>query len=262
MTRARRVIVCLDVDDGRVVKGVQFQSLRQLGDPAEMAAGYEQAGADEMVLLDISASAAGRETQWETVRRTAERLFIPLTFGGGVRSVEDVGRALRAGADKVAVNSAAVARPAVIGEASAWFGAQCIVASIDAKRDEHAPSGWRVFVHGGRTATELDAVVWAQECVERGAGEILLTSIDRDGERSGYDLPLTRAVASLVSVPVVASGGAGSAEHVCAVLCDGGADAALVAGIVHDGLVSVESIKAAMAQRGLAVRNDVVLGAA
>ncbi len=262
MTRARRVIVCLDVDDGRVVKGVQFQSLRQLGDPADMAAGYEQAGADEMVLLDISASAAGREAQWETVRRTAERLFIPLTFGGGVRSVEDVGRALRAGADKVAVNSAAVARPAVIGEASAWFGAQCIVASIDAKRDEHTSSGWRVFVHGGRTATDLDAVAWAQECVDRGAGEILLTSIDRDGERSGYDLPLTRAVASLVSVPVVASGGAGSAEHVCAVLCDGGADAALVAGIVHDGLVSVESIKAAMAQRGLAVRNDVVLGAA
>jgi cyclase len=262
VTRTRRVVVCLDVDDGRVVKGVQFQSLRQLGDPADMAAGYEHAGADEMVLLDISASATGRETQWDTVRRTAERLFIPLTFGGGVRSVEDVGRALRAGADKVAVNSAAVARPAVIGEASAWFGAQCIVASIDAKRDERTPSGWRVFVHGGRTATDLDAVAWAQECVERGAGEILLTSIDRDGERSGYDLPLTHAVASLVSVPVVASGGAGSAEHVCQVLCDGGADAALVAGIVHDGLVSVESIKAAMAQRGLAVRSDIALGAA
>jgi cyclase len=262
MTRSRRVIVCLDVDDERVVKGVQFRSLRQLGDPAEMAARYEQSGADEIVLLDISASATGRETQWDMVRRTAERLFIPLTFGGGVRSVEDVGLALRAGADKVAVNSAAVARPAVISEASSWFGAQCIVASIDAKRNDSTQSGWRVFVHGGRTETELDAVAWARECVDRGAGEILLTSIDRDGGRSGYDLELTHLVASLVSVPVVASGGAGSAQHVCAVLCEGGADAALVAGIVHDGVVSVESIKAAMAGCGLAVRGDMIRGAA
>ncbi len=262
MTRSRRLIVCLDADDDRVVKGVRFRDLRTIGDPADMASRYEREGADEIVLLDISASAEGRETRWDTVRRTAEQLFIPLTFGGGIRSVGDVGRALRAGADKVAVNSAAVARPAVISEASAWFGAQCIVASIDAKRDDSTPSGWRVVIHGGRTDTPLDVVEWARECVDLGAGEILLTSIDCDGGRSGYDLTLTRAVASLVTVPVVASGGAGSADHVCAVLCDGGADAALVAGIVHDGVVSVESIKTAMAARGLPVRDDHVRGAA
>ena len=262
MTRSRRVIVCLNVDDDLVVKGVQFRALRSIGDPADMAARYERAGADEIVLLDISASAQDRETRWDTVRRTAEQLFIPLTFGGGVRSVGDVGRALRAGADKVAVNSAAVARPAVISEASEWFGAQCIVASIDAKRDDSTLSGWRVVIHGGRTETPLDVAEWARECVDRGAGEILLTSIDRDGGRSGYDLDLTRTVASLVTVPVIASGGAGSADHICAVLCDGGADAALVAGIVHDGVVSVGSIKAAMVARGLPVRGDLVRGAA
>jgi imidazole glycerol-phosphate synthase subunit HisF len=262
MTRFRRVIVCLDADDDRVVKGVQFRALRPIGDPADMAARYERAGADEIVLLDISASADGRETRWDTVRRTAEQVFIPLTFGGGVRSVDDVGRALRAGADKVAVNTAAVTRPVVINEASAWFGAQCIVASIDAKRDESAPSGWRVVINGGRTETSRDVAEWARECVDRGAGEILLTSIDCDGSRTGYELALTRAVASLVTVPVVASGGAGSADHVCAVLCDGGADAALVAGIVHDGVVSVESIKTAMAARGLPVRGDFARGAA
>ena len=176
--------------------------------------------------------------------------------------MDDVGRALRAGADKVAVNSAAVARPAIISEASAWFGAQCIVASIDAKRDDTTPSGWRVVIHGGRTPTPLDVAEWARECVDRGAGEILLTSIDCDGGRSGYDLALTRTVASLVTVPVVASGGAGSADHVCSVLYEGGADAALVAGIVHDGVVSVGEIKAAMAGRGLPVRGEYVRGAA
>jgi cyclase len=256
MTLSRRVVVCLDVADDRVVKGVQFQALRSIGDPAAMAVSYEQSGADEVVLLDIAASPEGRATRWEMVHRTAEQLFIPLTFGGGVRSADDVDRALRAGADKVAMNSAAVARPAVIGEAAARFGAQCIVASIDARRDASAPSGWRVVVHGGRTDTPLDAVAWAAECVERGAGEILLTSIDCDGGRAGYDLALTRAVSSSVTVPVVASGGAGTTDHICAVLGEGGADAALVAGVLHDGILSVESIKDAMADRGLPVRRS------
>lgn len=256
MSLSRRVVVCLDVEDDHVVKGVQFRALRPMGDPATMAVGYERSGADEIVLLDIAASAAGRATRWDVVHRTAEQLFIPLTFGGGIRSVGDVSHALRAGADKAAINSAAVARPAIVSEAAAWFGAQCIVASIDARRDGSARSGWRVVVHGGRTDTALDAVAWAVECVERGAGEILLTSIDCDGGRAGYDIALTHAVSSSVTVPVIASGGAGTADHVCAVLDDGGADAALLAGIVHDGIVSIESIKAAMADRGLPVRRE------
>ena len=256
MTLSRRVIVCLDVANDQVVKGVQFKGLRSIGDPAAMAVGYEQAGADEVVLLDITASAEARSTRWEMVHWTAEQLFIPLTFGGGVRSVGDVNRALRAGADKVAINSAAVARPGVISEAVTWFGSQCIVASSDAKRDGGARSGWRVIVHGGRTETSLDAVAWAAECVDRGAGEILLTSIDCDGGRTGYDLDLTRAVAAAVTVPVVASGGAGTVDHICAVLTEGGADAALVAGVLHDGIVSIESIKSAMAERGLPVRRE------
>lgn len=256
MTLARRVIVCLDVANDRVVKGVQFRRLRSIGDPAAMAVAYEEAGADEMVVLDITASIDARATRWEMVRRTAEQLFIPLTVGGGVRSVGDVNRGLRAGADKVAINSAAVARPTVISEAATWFGSQCIVASIDAKRDATARSGWRVVVHGGRTDTSLDVVTWAAECVDRGAGEILVTSIDCDGARTGYDLALTRAVAAAVTVPVVASGGAGTVEHVCTVLTDGGADAALVAGVLHDGLLTVHAIKDAMAARELPVRRD------
>ena len=247
----RRVVVCLDVQGGRVVKGTQFVNLRDVGDPVELATRYEREGADEIVFLDISASAEERGTLLEVARRTAERLFVPLTIGGGVRSADDVGRALRAGADKVSINSAAVARPEILTESAARFGAQCVVASIDAKRGSN---GWRVYVKGGREETALDAVAWATECVRRGAGEILLTSIDRDGARAGYDIELTRAVADAVHVPVVASGGAGSAAHVCDVLERGHADAALLAGILHDGLTTVGAVKQAMVDAGLPVR--------
>jgi cyclase len=247
----RRVVVCLDVKGGRVVKGTQFVHLRDVGDPVELAARYEREGADEIVFLDISASAEERGTLLDVARRTAERLFVPLTIGGGVRSVDDVGRALRAGADKVSINSASVARPEILTESAARFGAQCVVASIDAKRDGE---GWRVYVKGGRERTELDAVAWAVECVRRGAGEILLTSIDRDGARIGYDIALTRAVADVVDVPVVASGGAGTAGHVCEVLAAGRADAALLAGILHDGVTTVQAVKDAMRAAKLPVR--------
>jgi cyclase len=249
---ARRLIVCLDVQGARVVKGTRFESLRDVGDPVERAERYEAAGADEIVFLDISASPDERATLLEMVSRTAERLFIPLTVGGGVRSVEDVSRALQAGADKVSINSAAVARPELLGECAARFGAQCVVASIDARRDGDR---WRVRTRGGRSGTALDAVEWARECAERGAGEILLTSIDRDGVRCGYDLELTRSVASAVNVPVVASGGAGSAEHVVDALREGGADAALVAGILHDGVTTVAELKRAMEDAGIPVRS-------
>src|SRR6478752_485671 len=215
----RRLVVCLDVKGGRVVKGTQFVQLRDVGDPVELAARYEREGADEVVFLDISASAEERGTLLDVARRTAERLFVPL-IGGGVRSADDVGRALRAGADKVSINSAAVVRPEVLTESAERFGAQCVVASIDAKR---TPRGWRVFVKGGREETPLDAVEWAVDCVRHGAGEILLTSIDRDGARTGYDIELTRAVADAVNVPVVASGGAGTADHVLDALGSGGA---------------------------------------
>ncbi len=248
----RRLIVCLDVKGGRVVKGVQFEGLRDVGDPVELALRYEDAGADEVTFLDISATQEERGTLWDLVHRTAERLFIPLTVGGGVRTADDVGRALRAGADKVSLNSAAVARPEVLTECAERFGAQCVVASIDAKRDG---AGWRVFTHGGKKPTELEALAWARECVRRGAGEILLTSIDRDGARSGYDLELTRAVAEAVPVPVIASGGAGSAEHVRAALSEGKAEAALVAGILHDGVTTVRSIKTLLQGSGLDIRS-------
>jgi cyclase len=248
---ARRIIVCLDVKGGRVVKGVRFESLRDIGDPVELAQRYEAEGADEITFLDIAASAEERQTLLGLAKRTAERLFIPLTIGGGVRSAEDVDRALRAGADKVSINTAAVSRPEVLTECAARFGCQCVVASIDARRDG---TGWRVYTHGGRTATGLDAVDWARQCVMRGAGEILLTSIDRDGVRTGYDLELTRAVAETVSVPVIASGGAGGPEHVADALGRGGAEAALVAGIVHDGTTSVREIKRSVAKRGISMR--------
>jgi imidazole glycerol-phosphate synthase subunit HisF len=250
----RRLIVCLDVAHGRVVKGRQFRALRDIGDPAALAASYEAAGSDEIVLLDIAASPERRGTHWDTVRRSAERVFIPLTVGGGIGSLAEISMALRAGADKVAVNSAAVARPLLVTEAAQQFGAQCVVASIDARRDSDTPSGWRVVTHGGRRDTSRDAVAWAIECAGRGAGEILLTSIDCDGGRDGYDLGLTRAVATSVHVPVVASGGAGEAADVCAVLDTGAADAALVAGILHDGLTTIGEIKQVMARRGLPVR--------
>lgn len=247
----RRVVVCLDVKGGRVVKGMNFVNLRDVGDPVELATRYEAEGADEIVFLDISASAEERSTLLEVARRTAERLFVPLTIGGGVRSVDDVGRVLRAGADKVSLNSAAVANPDVLNAASWRFGAQCVVASIDAKRDGDR---WSVYVKGGREKTALDAVEWARECVTRGAGEILLTSIDRDGSRIGYDIELTRAVADVVDVPVVASGGAGSVGDVCDVLTSGHADAALLAGILHDGLVTVSEVKQGMRNANLLVR--------
>ena len=247
----RRLIVCLDVRDGRVVKGTNFVDLRDIGDPAALAARYEAEGADEVVFLDISASAEGRSTLLHIVSETAERLFIPLTVGGGIRTADDVARALRAGADKVAINSAAVARPKVLTESADRFGAQCVVASIDARRDGDA---WRVWTHGARTPTELDAVAWARECVARGAGEILLTSIDHDGARTGYDLALTRAIADAVTVPVVASGGAGEPAHLVDAVVDGGADAVLVAGIVHDGVFTVRACKDALRSAGLPVR--------
>jgi cyclase len=247
----RRVVVCLDVKGGRVVKGTQFVGLRDVGDPVALATRYEREGADEIVFLDISASAEERGTLLDVARRTAERLFVPLTIGGGVRTADDVGLALRSGADKVSINSAAVARPSVLTESAERFGSQCVVASIDARLDGER---WRVYVKGGREPTPLDAVEWAAECVRRGAGEILLTSIDRDGARTGYDVALTRAVADAVPVPVVASGGAGSAAHVCEVLVDARADAALLAGILHDGLTTVHAVKRAMRDEGIPVR--------
>jgi cyclase len=248
----RRLIVCLDVQGDRVVKGVQFVGLRDVGDPVALATRYEAEGADEITFLDIAASAEARATLLEVARRTAERLFIPLTIGGGVRTADDMARALRAGADKVSVNSAAVTRPALLTEASERFGAQCVVASIDAKRDADGVA--RVWVKGGREATPLEAVAWAQECVARGAGEILLTAIDRDGARTGYDVALTRQVAEAVSVPVIASGGAGEARHLVEALRDGQADAVLVAGILHDGVTTVGALKGAMREAGVEVR--------
>ncbi len=246
----RRVIACLDVHDGRVVKGTRFVDLREHGDPVEAAARYAADGADEIVFLDISATVEARATLFEVARRTAERLFVPLTLGGGIATADDMGAALHAGADKVAVNSAAVARPALLGEAAARFGAQCVVASVDARRED---GRWRVVTHGGRTATPLDAVAWARECARLGAGEILLTSIDRDGGRDGYDLELIAAVARAVDVPVVASGGAATARHMAEAF-GAGADAALVAGVLHDRVTTVAALKRELAGLGVPVR--------
>jgi cyclase len=246
------VVVCLDVKDGRVVKGVGFQGLKDVGDPVELAARYEADGADEIVYLDISASHEGRGTLLDLVRRTAEVLFIPLTVGGGVRRVEDIGPLLRAGADKISVNTAAVADPTLLTEGARLYGSQCVVASVDAARERDG--SWRHFTHGGRTGTELDAVAWARRCAELGAGEILLTSIDRDGARTGYDLELTRAVANCVSVPVVASGGAGEAAHLRDAFTEGHASAALVAGILHEGIATVRELKTALRGWGVQVR--------
>ena len=246
-----RVIVCLDVKDGRVVKGTQFRDLRDVGDPVELASRYEAEGADEIVFLDVSASKEQRGTLLDTVRRTAERLFIPLAVGGGVRSVEDIGPLLRAGADKISVNSAAVRDPDILSKGAERFGSQCIVASIDAARESDM---WRCYTHGGSEPTDLDAVAWAQECKDRGAGEILLTSIDQDGARTGYALELTRAVAESVPVPVIASGGAGNAEHLRDAFVEGKASAALVAGILHDGLTTVQALKSSLTQWGVPVR--------
>jgi len=248
-----RIIACLDVTGGRVVKGTKFVNLRDQGDPVELAETYGREGADEVTFLDISATPEQRAPLLDVVHRTAERLFVPLTVGGGMRSAEDVERALRAGADKVALNSAPVRAPELFSECARRFGAQCVVASIDARR---AGGRWQVVVGGGRTPVDLDAVEWAREAERRGAGEILLTSIDRDGARTGYDLELTRAVARAVRVPVVASGGAGEAEHLRAVLQDAGADAALVAGILHDGTTTVRALKEALSAAGVPVRGE------
>jgi cyclase len=246
-----RVIACLDVKNGRVVKGTGFVNLRDAGDPVVLAERYEAQGADEIVYLDISATDEGRGTLLDLVRRTAERLFIPLTVGGGIRTVEDIANALRAGADKTAINSAAVKCPELLTRAAGRFGSQCVVASIDALRKG---ARWEVYVNGGREPTGLDAVDWAARCAELGAGEILLTSIDRDGARSGYDIALVSRVARAVTVPVVASGGAGSAADVADAFISGGADAALLAGVLHDGTTDIRSVKSALLAASIPVR--------
>jgi cyclase len=253
---ARRIIPCLDVDRGRVVKGVKFVDLIDAGDPVEVAARYDAQGADELCFLDITASHEARDTIIDVVRRTAERVFMPLTVGGGIRTVDDVRRLLRAGADKVSINTAAVARPEFVREASVAYGAQCVVVAIDARRRAAADPGrgWEVFTHGGRTATGLDAVDWAARMEAAGAGEILLTSMDRDGTKEGYDLELTRAVVQRVGIPVIASGGAGTLTHLADGLLAAGASAALVASIFHFGTHTVGEAKAFLAERGIAVR--------
>ena len=252
---ASRIIPCLDVRAGRVVKGVNFVGLRDAGDPVQMASFYNAQGADELVFLDITASHEGRALLFEYAARVAEEVFIPFCVGGGIGSVEDFRRILRTGADKCSVNSAAVRDPELIRECAREFGAQCVVAAVDPKRTGQTPSGWEVFVNGGRTATGLDALDWVRQLEDLGAGEILLTSMDRDGTLAGYDLPLTKAVTERVSLPVIASGGAGTAEHIYDVLTDkGGASAALLASIVHDGVTTVGAIKSYLSERGVPVR--------
>jgi len=253
----KRVIPCLDVADGRVVKGVGFVDLRDAGDPVELAARYDAAGADELVLLDITATSDKRATVVELARRAADEVFIPFTIGGGIRSVQDAQAVLDAGADKVSVNSAALADPGLIDQLAERFGAQCVVLAIDAKQRESQPAHptWEAYLAGGRTPTGRDAVLWAAEAVQRGAGEILLTSMDRDGTNAGYDLPLTAAVAQAVSVPVIASGGAGRLEHMSEAVA-AGADAVLCASILHYGHHTVHEVKDRLARDGVAVRPD------
>jgi cyclase len=251
--RSVRVIPCLDVDAGRVVKGVNFVGLRDAGDPVELAARYDAEGADELVFLDITASSDGRDTMVEVARRTAEEVFIPFTIGGGVRSVEDARRLLRVGADKVSINSAAVDRPRLVAELAAEFGAQCVVVAIDARRQADG-SGHEVFVHGGRTGTGRLAVEWAQEVVALGAGEILLTSMDRDGTKIGFDLELTRAISDAVTVPVIASGGVGTLDHLVEGVIEGGADAVLAASIFHFGQHTIREAKQVLTEAGVIVR--------
>ena len=256
MTVATRVIPCLDVDAGRVVKGVNFAGLRDAGDPVELAAAYDAQGADELVFLDITASSGGRETTHAVVRRTAEQVFIPLTVGGGVRSTGDVDRLLRAGADKVSLNTAAVARPELLAEAAQRFGSQCVVLSVDARRAPGAaglPSGFEVTTHGGRRGTGIDAVAWAARAVGLGVGEILLNSMDADGTKSGFDLEMIRAVRAAVTVPVIASGGAGELAHFAPAV-GAGADAVLAASVLHFGQLAIGDVKAALRAAGHCVR--------
>jgi cyclase len=256
----KRIIPCLDVREGRVVKGVQFVDIRDAGDPVEVAEVYDREGADELVFLDITASYERRKIILEVVARTAEQVFMPLTVGGGVSSIEDMRNLLNAGADKVSVNTAAVKDPALVGRAAGRFGSQCIVVAIDARRvqgathDVAAPPRWEVYTHGGRTPTGLDAIQWAAEVARLGAGEILLTSMDRDGTQGGYDLELTRAVSSAVGIPVIASGGVGTLEHLYEGLTVGKADAALAASIFHFRTHTVQEAKCYLAERGMAVR--------
>ena len=252
--RAIRVIPCLDVDGGRVVKGVNFVNIRDAGDPVELAARYDEQGADELVFLDITASSDRRDTTVEMARAVAEEVFIPFTIGGGIRSVADARHLLRAGADKVSVNTAAVERPDLVDEISGEFGAQCCVVAIDARRSAPMPSGFEVFTHGGRTATGLDALAWAAEVVDRGAGEILLTSMDRDGTRNGFDLELTSLISGAVGVPVIASGGVGTLQHLVDGVRDGHAEAVLAASIFHFGEHTIAEAKQVMAEAGISVR--------
>jgi imidazole glycerol-phosphate synthase subunit HisF len=252
MGLAKRIIPCLDIAEGRVVKGVNFVNLRDAGDPVEIARRYDEQGADELAFLDIRASIETRGLLYQMVEAVANEVFIPLTVGGGVNSVDDIRALLNAGADKVSLNTGAVRNPALIDEASARFGAQCIVVAIDAKQS--APETWEVYTHGGRTPTGMDAVEWAREVVGRGAGEILLTSMDRDGSRIGFDLPLTRAVVDTVDVPVIASGGVGALEDLIMGIVEGGADAVLAASIFHYGEFTVAQAKMAMIAAGIEVR--------
>ena len=253
----KRIIPCFDVDNGRVVKGVSFVELRDAGDPVELARKYDAAGADELVFLDITASSDARTSVYDVIRNTADQVFIPLTVGGGVRQTGDVRLMLEAGADKVSMNTAAVERPALIGEGAHGFGSQCIVVAIDARRV--GDGKWRVFTHGGRTDTGRDAIEWASEAAERGAGELLVTSMDTDGHQRGYDLPLLRAVREAVHVPVIASGGAGTVEHMYDALTEGGADAVLAASVFHFGTITIPELKHYLDWRGVPVR-PVALG--
>jgi cyclase len=254
MTLAKRIIPCLDIDAGRVVKGVRFESIRDAGDPVEIARRYDAAGADELCFLDITASSDERDTLVHVVEQVAAEVFIPLTVGGGIRSVDDVRRMLNAGADKVSINTAAVRDPELVRRAAEWVGSQCIVVAIDAKQVAEDPPRWEVFTHGGRRETGLDAVEWAERMVALGAGELLLTSMDRDGTKSGFDTALTRAVSDAVSVPVIASGGVGTLGHLCAGVLDGHADAVLAASIFHFAEYTIAEAKAEMAGRGIPVR--------
>ena len=256
---AKRIIPCLDVKDGRVVKGVRFVALRDAGDPVQAARAYQQQGADELTFLDITASHENRGTMVEIVRSVAEQIFMPLTVGGGIRELADIRRMLNAGADKVSINTAAVQRPELIAEAAGQFGRQCIVLALDARRRTGGVAGWEVFTHGGRKPTGLDAIEWARRAVELGAGEILLTSMDRDGTKDGYDLPLTRAIADAVPVPVIASGGAGTLQHLADAVTEGRADAVLAASIFHFGEYTIRQAKDFLRSRGIEVREDMKL---